>query len=1016
MLLFFIVDMTVRCITDDTYFVCTLCKKGDRAANASTSIPRSSDDNSDGMGSTFGIGSFLFWCDLISTVSILYDLSLINKMRYNTITKIFMIENGSLEVLAYKANNHYTFRRLAINTLECNLLFVIMRTARCARFVQSRAVVGTSNKINWFRLCKLLQRLNPCFYYYLWKMKRQELLSVTEKGEENLVPACRKQQSINNTQIISVLAAVHAEAEKEAREERERENIFRSGIWDKITTFVLGKDNKLAIQNEAATKIQRAWRNHVRFEFDGEWGDIADPTQIATSIRSNRGNLPDKVKKRSTLASFTASGKFSGEFAPKSRFQSRVGKGRESQVGSDMRIATGQRVAFATLLVLVCTVLFTYTENSLTRARTMVVLHTLTKNQSYRDLALGAAINSSVPMLYEYQPANGTKLEFPNTSFNISLLRPRDIMNITIKVNSEISFGLFNNSKSVNEGAIVEIVATFFIIIFWFAGVLLFSGPITMLVIAPVDQMLQLLGMLSSDPLGYQSTPQYKRFLRDEDAISNHTRWSRETLKGMETSFLKSTILRIGSLMKVGFGSAGVEIIQNNLEKGQKKNMLILNSQGSTVSCIFLFCDIRQFTDATEQLQEEVFVFTNRIAAVVHSICNSFGGAANKNIGDAFLVSWPLDDKGSNKSSSGPLTARSNQADKALLSVIKICLFLTYDNFFLEPLSDAARDRLKTKLKDRAGSVVQIGFGLHAGKAVQGAIGSQRKIDATYVSESVERSEFLESSTKKYGLKVLMSGDFHRLLHSNTRRRCRKVDKVLLLDNDDEYYEDNNELLGDMMELFTFDMDVDAMHRPYPNRNIINNDENENNSDGPTRTTRLNKRRSQTLRNRRKFLPRATKSGRDILVGREELNHITNSSSPDVEFNNGLNSNPVIPSYDYYKTHILEKERERERERELVLETAGPVLPTGPALYSHNVWQSPDMKKIREKHVQNSFFQKYSSGLQKYYTKDWCEAKSCFEAILEHFDDGPSKYFMTQMEQNNGVPPKGFREYGIAEK
>jgi hypothetical protein len=134
----------------------------------------------------------------------------------------------------------------------------------------------------------------------------------------------------------------------------------------------------------------------------------------------------------------------------------------------------------------------------------------------------------------------------------------------------------------------------------------------------------------------------------------------------METSFLKSTILRIGSLMKVGFGSAGVEIIQNNLEKGHNKNMLILNSQGSTVSCIFLFSDIRQFTDATEQLQEEVFVFTNRIAAVVHSICNSFGGAANKNIGDAFLLSWSLDDKGSNERSNGPLKAKSNQADKAL--------------------------------------------------------------------------------------------------------------------------------------------------------------------------------------------------------------------------------------------------------------------------------------------------------------------------------------------------------------
>lgn len=96
MLLFFVVDMTLRCITEDDYFVCTLCKIGDRAANASTYILRSSGNNSDRMDSTFRIGSFLFWCDLISTVSILYDLSFINDMRYCTIIKTWEVENGSL--------------------------------------------------------------------------------------------------------------------------------------------------------------------------------------------------------------------------------------------------------------------------------------------------------------------------------------------------------------------------------------------------------------------------------------------------------------------------------------------------------------------------------------------------------------------------------------------------------------------------------------------------------------------------------------------------------------------------------------------------------------------------------------------------------------------------------------------------------------------------------------------------------------------------------------------------------
>lgn len=184
-----------------------------------------------------------------------------------------------------------------------------------------------------------------------------------------------------------------------------------------------------------------------------------------------------------------------------------------------------------------------------------------------------------------------------------------------------------------------------------------------------------------------------------------------------------NTILRIGSLMRVGFGSAGVEIIRNNLERGRHKDILFLNKQGGSVSCIFMFCDIRQFTDATECLQEEVFVFTNKIAAVVHSICHSYGGSANKNIGDAFLLTWLLDEAPADRqededdpfqtSSSNfnlgnsNLYATTNQADKALLSVVKISMALHYDRYFTDDMNGAAKNRLLTKLSKRKGPVVQ---------------------------------------------------------------------------------------------------------------------------------------------------------------------------------------------------------------------------------------------------------------------------------------------------------------------
>ena len=78
------------------------------------------------------------------------------------------------------------------------------------------------------------------------------------------------------------------------------------------------------------------------------------------------------------------------------------------------------------------------------------------------------------------------------------------------------------------------------------------------------------------------------------------------------------------------------------MKKGGKINPMI---SGKKVHAIFGFCDIRNFTDTTEVLQEEIMVFVNNIAMVVHDVVDSFGGKANKNIGDAFLLVWKIPKK-----------------------------------------------------------------------------------------------------------------------------------------------------------------------------------------------------------------------------------------------------------------------------------------------------------------------------------------------------------------------------------
>lgn len=50
-----------------------------------------------------------------------------------------------------------------------------------------------------------------------------------------------------------------------------------------------------------------------------------------------------------------------------------------------------------------------------------------------------------------------------------------------------------------------------------------------------------------------------------------------------------------------------------------------------------------------------------------------------------------------------------------------------------------------------------MGFGLHIGWAIEGAIGSDYKIDASYLSPNVNMASRLEAATKQFGVNLLLS-------------------------------------------------------------------------------------------------------------------------------------------------------------------------------------------------------------------------------------------------------------------
>ena len=115
--------------------------------------------------------------------------------------------------------------------------------------------------------------------------------------------------------------------------------------------------------------------------------------------------------------------------------------------------------------------------------------------------------------------------------------------------------------------------------------------------IGPIERLVDLVRKISANPLGVE----YKVLGADEGF-----------LEGLETTVLLTTITKIGALMRVGFGEAGASVIARNLAESSGGRLNLMGA-GTMIRSIFGFCDVRQFTDATECLQEEVMLFVNRI-------------------------------------------------------------------------------------------------------------------------------------------------------------------------------------------------------------------------------------------------------------------------------------------------------------------------------------------------------------------------------------------------------------------
>ncbi len=147
-----------------------------------------------------------------------------------------------------------------------------------------------------------------------------------------------------------------------------------------------------------------------------------------------------------------------------------------------------------------------------------------------------------------------------------------------------------------------------------------------------------------------------------------------------------------------------------------------------------LFCDIRGFTTLSETMSPEAnFRFINRYLNQIAPVINKQGGIIDKYLGDGIMAIFP---KG---------------ADSALKAAIEML---------------NALEKYNKKLQEKRLPPIKVGLGLHSGKMMLGTVGTQSRMDATVVSDTVNAAARVESMTKVFRTKILITEETKRQLEN----------------------------------------------------------------------------------------------------------------------------------------------------------------------------------------------------------------------------------------------------------
>jgi hypothetical protein len=275
---------------------------------------------------------------------------------------------------------------------------------------------------------------------------------------------------------------------------------------------------------KAAVIIQRCWRKYCSKESIKEKAEELEKKRKTNEriARLQKNYRRSSVRELAPIIPPSSTAKIAANRRKRRRR-------KNSDIGRVMNEFTTKKVAYGTIIAIALTTLFTPFETDITNPFAMVALHNSMTNLRTNAIEEGdenilftegakihrqnAEKSSNYDMVYySFEDLRENSSGIFHFKFN-NMQEPdisenNEILTITVIGDDAKSIAYFDRFGAQQNLGAIGLLFLCFDIFVWFLGLLSFAGPVTTLVVIPIERMIRLLNMLVRDPLG-------KRYLVD---------------------------------------------------------------------------------------------------------------------------------------------------------------------------------------------------------------------------------------------------------------------------------------------------------------------------------------------------------------------------------------------------------------------------------------------------------------------------------------------------------------------